>query len=315
MLRRAITGVASTAGTLLAVSVVSFLLVALLPGDIAMTILADAATPERVAALRAQLGLDQPLPVRYLTWLGNVLTGDLGYSIHSGEPTLRVILSRLPVTLELILLTQLVALGLAVPLGIWSAYRRGAFIDVTVLAGCLVLLSVPGFVTGLLLIYAFALNLQWLPATGFSPLSDGLIENLQSMALPVLSLALLEVPIYLRVLRSEMISTLQQNFIALARAMGLPTWRILFHNALRPSSLTLITLVGITMGRLMGGAIIIEQMFALPGVGQLLVESVYQHEYLMTQGIVLFVATMFIVINLLTDAVYVLVDPRLQSAS
>jgi peptide/nickel transport system permease protein len=123
---------------------------------------------------------------------------------------------------------------------------------------------------------------------------------------------LVEVPIYLRLLRSEMIGTLQQNFIALARGMGLPTWRILIENALRPSSLNLITVVGINMGRLMGGAIIIEQMFALPGVGQLLVESIYQQEYLMTQGIVLFVATMFIVINLLTDLVYVLVDPRLQ---
>jgi peptide/nickel transport system permease protein len=310
--RQLLLGVAGVAGTLLAVSIVSFLLVALLPGDLAIQILADAATPERVAALRIQLGLDQPLAVRYVQWLSNVLSGNLGYAIHSGEPTLDVILSRLPVTLELIFLTQLVALGVAMPLGIWSAYRRGSAIDTVTLVGCLSLLSTPAFVIGLLLIYFFALNLQWLPATGFVALNESIGSNLQGMILPVVSLALVEVPVYLRLLRSEMIGTLQQNFIALARGMGLPTWRILIENALRPSSLNLITVVGINMGRLMGGAIIIEQMFALPGVGQLLVESIYQQEYLMTQGIVLFVATMFIVINLLTDLVYVLVDPRLQ---
>ena len=308
---RLLRGTAGLIATLLAVSLVSFLLIALLPGDLALLILADSATPDRVAALRAELGLDQPLLVRYVTWLGNVLQGDLGRAIHSGEATRDVILSRLPVTIELIVLTQVVALGLAIPLGIWSAYRRGSAIDHTVLIACLALLSTPAFVLGLALIYVFALQLQWLPATGYVALNEGVLANLESFVLPVLSLALIEVPVYLRLLRSEMIGTLQQNFIALARGMGLPTWRILFENALRPSSLNLITVVGINMGRLMGGAIIIESMFALPGVGQLLVESIYQQEYLMTQGIVLFVAVMFIAINLATDLVYALVDPRL----
>lgn len=297
--------------TLLAVSLVSFLLVALLPGDLALLILADSATPERVAALRTELGLDQPLVLRWLHWLGNVLQGDLGRGIHSGEPTLEVILSRLPVTIELIVLTQLLALALAIPLGIWSAYRRGSAVDHGTLMACLALLSTPAFVLALGLIYIFALHLQWLPATGFIALGESLAGNLQSMVLPVVSLALIEVPVYLRLLRSEMVGTLQQNFIALARGMGLPTWRILFENALRPSSLNLVTVVGINMGRLMGGAIIIETMFALPGLGQLLVESIYQQEYLVTQGIVLFVAVMFIAINLVTDGVYALLDPRL----
>jgi peptide/nickel transport system permease protein len=310
-IRRLLLNAGSIIGTLLAVSVIAFLLVALLPGDLALIILGDAATPERVATLRADMGLDQPLHMRYLHWLGNVLSGDFGHSIHSGEATLDVIVSRLPVTLELLLLTQVVALGIAVPLGIWSAYRRGSAFDSATLAGSLALLSTPSFVLALCFIYLFALNLQWLPATGFVPLEEGVIENLRSMALPVLSLALIEVPVYLRLLRSEMIGTLQQNFIALARGMGLPTRRILLENALRPSSLNLITVVGINMGRLMGGAIIIESMFALPGLGQLLVESIYQQEYLMMQGIVLFVAAMFIIINLLTDLVYVLADPRL----
>lgn len=298
-------------GTLLAVTVISFLLVALLPGDQAVLLLGDSATPERVAAVRSQLGLDKPLPVRYIHWLGNVLSGDFGTSIHSGQATMDIILSRLPVTLELLLLTQAVALGLAIPLGIWSAYRKGSAVDTATLTGSLALLSTPSFVVGLFLIFIFALQLQWLPATGHVPISEGVGGNLKSFVLPVLALALIEVPVYLRLLRSEMIGTLHQNFIALARGMGIPTTRILLENALRPSSLNLITVVGINMGRLMGGAIIIESMFALPGIGQLLVESIYQQEYMMMQGIVLFVAIMFIAINLLTDFLYVLVDPRM----
>lgn len=169
----------------------------------------------------------------------------------------------------------------------------------------------PPFVLALAMIYLFALQLQWLPATGFVSLSESVLENLESIAMPVAALALVEVPVYLRMLRTEMVSTLQQTFIALARGMGLPPWRVLFVNAFKPSSLGLITVVGINMGRLMGGAIIVETMFALPGVGQLLVESIYQQEYQVTQGIVLFVAFAFILINLATDVVYVLVDPRL----
>lgn len=311
--RRLATGALNLVATVLAISVISFLLIALLPGDLATLILADAATPERVAALRAELGLDQPLHIRYLHWLGNILSGDFGHSIHSGESALDIIVSRLPVTIELIVLTQIVALGLAVPLGVWSAYRQGRTVDRITLVGCLALLSTPAFVVGICLIYLFALNLQWLPATGYVPLTDDVLGNLRSFALPVLSLALIEVPVYLRLLRSEMVQTLQQNFIALARGMGIPTARLLFENALRPSSLGLITVIGINMGRLMGGAIIIESMFALPGVGQLLVQSVYLQEYLMMQGIVLFVAIMFIVINMLTDIVYALVDPRLRA--
>ena len=309
--RRFLSGAAAVVTTLFAISVVSFLLVALLPGDLPTLILADAATPERVAALRETLGLDRPLIERYFRWLGNVLSGDFGSAVHSGEATLDVILSRLPVTIELIVLTQIVALGLAIPFGVLSAYRRGTTFDSLTLAICLMLLSTPTFVVGLCLIYAVALYMQWLPATGFVSLFESPVENLRSMTLPVLSLALIEVPVYLRLLRTEMIQTLQQNYVALARGMGLPTYRILFENALRPSSLNLVTVVGINMGRLMGGAIIIEQMFALPGIGQLLVQSIYQQEYLMTQGIVLFVGVMFILINLLTDVVYTLVDPRL----
>lgn len=312
--RRTLVAAGELLATLLVVSVLSYLLVALLPGDPTLLILGDAATPERVAVLRADLGLDQPLVQRYVSWLGRVAQGDLGRSIHTGESTLAVLLARLPVTLELILATQVVALGLAVPLGVWSAHRRASRFDRATLFGSLVLLSTPVFVLALVLVTLFALNLAWLPATGFVALTESLAENLRSMALPVLSLALIEVPVYMRLLRSEMVATLQQNFILLARGLGLPTWRLLFENALRPASLGLITTVGINMGRLMGGAIIVETMFALPGVGQLLLESIYQQDFQVTQGIVLFVGVAFTLINRATDAVCALVDPRLMPA-
>ncbi len=297
--------------TLLAVSALSFLLVALMPGDVALLMLGDAATPARLAALRAELGLEQPLAQRYLTWLGRVLQGDLGRSVHSGETTLHVLMARLPVTLELILVTQVVALAAAVPLGVWSAHRRGSPFDRATLFGSLVLLSTPVFVLALALVTGFALNLQWLPATGHVALTESVTGNLRGMVLPVLSLALIEVPIYLRLLRSEMVATLQQNFILLARGMGLPARRILLENALRPASLGLITAVGINMGRLMGGAVIVETVFALPGMGQMLLESIYQQDVVVTQGVVLFVGVAFTLLNRTTDWVCRLVDPRL----
>ncbi|ARU05546.1 peptide ABC transporter [Comamonas serinivorans] len=298
--------------TLFAVSVLSFLLVALLPGDVATTLLGDSATPERSAELRKELGLDQPLPRQYGTWLGKVMQGDLGQTFNSGEAISDMILARVPVTLELILLTQLLALAIAIPLGVWTAYKAGSVFDRLSLSVSLALLSMPTFVFALLLVYAVALKVPLLPSNGYAPLSDGLWANLRHMVLPVTTLALMEVPVYMRLLRSEMLTTLQQNFILLAKGMGLSLSRTLFQHALRPSSLSLITLVGLNMGRLMGGALIIETMFVLPGVGLLLVESIFQQEYLLTQAIVLFVAVAFILINTLTDWLYAWVDPRLK---
>jgi peptide/nickel transport system permease protein len=176
------------------------------------------------------------------------------------------------------------------------------------------LLSMPSFLVGTLLIYGLALNLGLFPATGFVPISDGLGANLRSVALPSVTLALVEFPIYMRLLRSEMMQTLRQNFIAVSRAMGLPTWRILIQHALRPSSINLVTVLGINMGRLIGGAVIVEVLFALPGIGQLLVNSIFEKEILVVQGVVLVVATMFVLINATVDLVYRLIDPRLGHA-
>jgi peptide/nickel transport system permease protein len=311
-MRRILRGLPAIIAVLLAVSMISFALVAFLPGDLALLMLGDSATPETVAIARRELGLDRPLPARYLLWLGNALQGDFGNSLRSGEPVIDAILGRLTVTLELMLLTIALSLLLSIPLGVWTGYRREGLADRAVLSLSMIFVSMPSFLLGVLLVYLVALQLQWLPATGFIPLSESVIGNLQSMALPVLALALHDVPVYLRVLRSDIIQTLQQNFILLARAMGLPTAKILVRNALRPASLNLVTTVGLGVGRLLGGALTIEVLFGLPGLGQLLIESIYQKEYLVMQAIVLFVAAGFVLINLLVDVLYVALDPRLR---
>lgn len=298
-------------GILAAVSIVTFLLLNILPGDPVLAILGETATPQSIAVLHEQLGLDLPLPLRYLHWLGHAVTGDFGRTFRSGDAVLPIIMQRLPVTIELLLVAQFLALLFAIPLGIWTAYRSRRFSDHLSLGVSLSLLSMPSFLVGILLIYGFALNLGLFPATGFVPLRQGLGENLRSIALPAATLALVEFPIYMRLLRSEMIHTLQQNFIGVARAMGLPVWRILLQHALRPSSINLITVVGINMGRLIGGAVIVEVLFALPGIGQLLVDSIFQKEILVVQGVVLIVAFMFVLINAAVDVLYQLVDPRI----
>ncbi len=312
MLRKALHQTGSLAGILLAVSLITFLLMNLAPGDPALAILGETATVESIAALRGQLGLDLPMLQRYLNWLGDVLTGDLGQSFRANEPVLGAILDRFPVTLELLIGAQVVALGLALPVGIYTAYRARGPADRLSLSVALALISTPPFLIGIVLIYFFALKLGVLPATGYVPLSESLAGNLRTMTLPILTLGLFEFPLYMRLLRSDMIQTLQQNFISLARAIGLPPWRILIGHALRPSSFSLITVVGINMGRLIGGAVIVEVLFGLPGIGQLLVDGIYQREYLVVQGVVLFVGVFFVLINFVVDFLYGVLDPRVR---
>lgn len=293
-----------------AVTITTFLLANLLPGDPVLAILGEDATPESIASWRHKLGLDQPLLMRYAHWVFAALQGDFGASYRTGESVLEMILHRLPVTLELLVLTQVIALGLAIPAAIYSAWRaRGGF-DRTAMATSLGLLSMPPFLIGIILIYFFSIQLDWLPATGFVSLSKSVMSNLRSLILPALALALAEFPVYMRLLRADMMQTLQQDFIAVARAKGLPPRRILLQHALRPSSFSLLTVVGVNIGRLIGGTIIIEVLFALPGIGQLLIQSVYQHDYLVLQGIVLFVAVSFVLINAAIDGLYRLLDPR-----
>ena len=298
---------------LLAVSFLTFSMMSLLPGDPALQILGgDNADPERVATVRSELGLDDPFLVRYGDWLGGVVRGDFGRSYRTSQPVAEAIRERLPVTVEVGVLALLLALVASVPLGVLSAYRAGTRFDKAVSGISFGLLSVPSFMLAVFLMYAFAVRLRWLPASGWTRLTDDPLENLKSAVLPALSLAVAEAAVYTRLLRSDVLQTLQEDFLVLARMKGLPTWRILFGHALRPSSISLMTVIGVQLAALLGGTVIVEQVFALPGVGLLLINGIYQRDLLVVQGVVLVVASAFVIVNFLIDMLYTVVDPRIR---
>jgi peptide/nickel transport system permease protein len=297
---------------LLAVSLLTFLIASLLPGDLAYVILGDQATPEKVEALRRDMGLDQPIWWRYLSWLGHVLQGDFGRSFRTGQTVLQAVTERLPVSLELMIFAEIIGLAVGVPLAIACAVRAGSGFDRFMTGTAFGMLSVPSFLSAILLIYLFAVELRWLPATGYIPFAEDPVGNLRCFVLPALTLALAEWPGIMRVLRSDMIATLQEDYIAMARAKGLKPARILFVHALKPSSLTLVTITGINIGRLIGGALIVETIFALPGIGRLLVSALYTRDLIILQGVVLFVACGFVLMNFVVDMCYALLDPRIR---
>ena len=297
---------------LIAVSLLTFSIASLLPGDLAYVILGDQATPEKVAALRADMGLDQPILWRYLGWLGHVLQGDFGRSFRTGQTVLQAVAERLPISIELMLLAQLGALAIGVPVAIMCAARSGGPFDRFMTGTAFGMLSVPTFLSAILLIYLFAVELRVLPATGYVPLAEDPLANLRFFVLPSLTLALAEWPGIMRVLRSDMIAALQEDYIALARAKGLKPSRILFVHALKPSSLTLVTITGINIGRLIGGALITETIFALPGIGRLLVGAIGTRDLIILQGVVLLVACGFVIMNFIVDLLYAVLDPRIR---
>lgn len=297
---------------LLAVSLLTFLIASLLPGDLAFVILGDQATPENVAALRHEMGLDQPLWWRYLSWLGHVLQGDLGRSFRTGQTVLQAVSERIPVSLELMLMAEFIGLLIGVPLAIACAARAGGAFDRFMTGSAFAMLSMPSFLMAILLIYLFAVELHWLPATGYIPFTEAPLANLRFFVLPALTLALAEWPGIMRVLRSDMIATLQEDYIALAKAKGLKPSRILFVHALKPSSLTLVTVTGINIGRLLGGTLIVESIFALPGIGRLLVGAIYTRDLVILQGVVLLVACGFVIVNFIVDMLYAVLDPRIR---
>ncbi|MCG2625312.1 ABC transporter permease [Bradyrhizobium sp. WYCCWR 13023] len=297
---------------LLAVSLLTFLIASLLPGDLAYVILGDQATPEKVAALRHDMGLDQPLWWRYLSWLGHVLQGDLGRSFRTGQTVLQAVSERIPVSLELMLMAEFIGLLIGVPVAIACAARAGSAFDRFMTGSAFAMLSMPSFLVAILLIYLFAVELHWLPATGYVPFTEEPLANLRFFVLPALTLALAEWPGIMRVLRSDMIATLQEDYIALAKAKGLKPSRILFVHALKPSSLTLVTVTGINIGRLLGGTLIVESIFALPGIGRLLVGAIYTRDLVILQGVVLLVACGFVIVNFIVDMLYAVLDPRIR---
>jgi peptide/nickel transport system permease protein len=297
---------------LLAVTVLTFLIASLLPGDLAYVILGDQATPDKVAALRHDMGLDQPIWWRYASWLWHVVQGDFGRSFRTGQTVLQAVSERLPVSIELMLLAELAALAIGIPLAIACAVRSGSAFDRFVTGSAFGMLSVPAFLAAILLIYLFAVELRWLPATGYVPFGEDPVGNIRSFVLPALTLALGEWPVLMRVLRSDMIATLQEDYIAMARAKGLKPSRILLVHALKPSSLTLVTVTGINIGRLIGGTVIVESVFALPGIGRLLLGAIYTRDLIILQGVVLFVACGYVLMNFVVDLLYAVLDPRIR---
>lgn len=294
------------------VSAVTFLMMELLPGDVAYDIAGFDASVADIEAIREKLGLDRHIIIRYGEWLSGVLKGNLGKSHRTHENVASAILSRLPVTIELMLITQIIALAMAIPLGIISAYRPRSKLDRCIGFAAFGFMSIPVFVMGLVLIYLFAVKLKWLPATGYVPITKGVWANIRSFILPGLSIALVEWVYLMRVLRSDLIVVLQEDYILTAKAKGLPSHKILFHHALKPASFTLITILGIQIGHLIGGALIVEIIFALPGVGRLLVGAIYGRDVNMVQGCILFITAGYAGINVLVDSLYSFLDPRIR---
>lgn len=297
---------------LFCVTLLTYMIVNILPGDVAIVILGNLATPEDIAGLRKDLGLDRPMLVRYFDWLGSALSGDLGRSYRNGEPVVQAIIDRLPVSLQLMVMAQVIALGIATPVALLSVRKPGGIFDRISASAAFGFLAMPNFMLGIVLIYLFSVTFDLLPATGFTPMSESLWDNFVSMILPSMTLGLIEWTVLMRVLRSDLLTTLKEDFILLARAKGLPPWRVLLQHALRPSSFTLITILGLNIGGLIGGAVIVEQIFALPGVGRLLLGGIFNRDLILVQGTVAFIAVGFVVINFLVDMLYAVLDPRVR---
>jgi peptide/nickel transport system permease protein len=299
---------------LLAVTFLSFLMLNLLPGDTAERLCAGAGGDECVVQKREELGLDKPIPVRYVEWLGNALTGDLGTSARNQQPVWEAITQRLPVTIELLLYSQLLALVVAVPMGLIAAQRSGGIFDRLSTSALFALLSVPNFMLALVLILVFAVRLQWFPAVGYTPFTENPLENLRSFFLPALTLAVAEMAVYMRLLRTDLIATLQEDYITMAKAKGMPSRRVLLRHALRPSTFSLVTVIGLNFGRLIGGTLIVEVIFALNGLGKYTVDGILGQDYIPVQGAVVVIATGYVLINFAVDMFYAVLDPRIRHA-
>lgn len=290
-------------------------LLSLAPGSVSQVILGENATPEAVAEMDSELGFDDPVPVQYVNWLGNAVQGDLGTSPLTGQSVSEAIAERLPVTLQLAVMGLVIALLAALIMGIISASRPGSGVDRGINALSAVFLSVPAFIAGPILIYFFAIQLQWFPVMGWSRLSEGLVANLQTALLPAIAIALTEIAAFHRLLRTDLVGTLREDYIAAARAKGMPAWYVMFRHALRPSSFSLLTVAGINLGRLIGGTVIVETLFGLPGLGQLIAVSITARDVIMVQGIVVFIAVVYVVINTAVDLSYGLIDPRVRKVA
>lgn len=286
------------------------LLVNLLPGSPALAILGQGATPRAVAAVNHDLHLDRPLIARYGLWLAGLFRGDFGSSYINGQSIGHQLALRIPVTLEEIVLSQVLALAIAVPLGMWSGFRPHGPANKVITSAAFLFLGSPPFVLAELGTVLFAVKLGWLPAAGFTPLSQSVGGNLRSLVMPCTALGLGTLAVYIRLLRAELTATLQQNYIEVAYAKGLSVRYVLFRHALRPSLATLVAALAVNLGALIGGAVVVESIFSIPGVGSYMVSAIQTRDYIAVQGAVVVVAVGFVAANALADSLHVVLDPR-----
>lgn len=294
------------------VAVIVFALLRLTPGDPALVIAGDLASPEQLEAIRRRLGLSEPIPVQLLLWATQLLQGDLGESIISGVPVVAMIADRIGPSLALGTSTILFSILVAVPLGVVAAWRQGSGFDRAVMAFSVLGFSVPVFVKGYVFILLFAIVLLWLPVQGYAPLGNGLWPFLERLILPTLVLSMGYIALIARITRTSILEVMNEDYIRTARAKGITERAVLMRHALRNAAVPIVTIIGVGVGMLLSGVVVTESVFNLPGLGRLVVESVLVRDYPVVQGLILFFAFVYILINLLVDVIYTLVDPRIR---
>jgi peptide/nickel transport system permease protein len=289
-----------------------FSLLYIAPGDPAAVIAGDQASPADVERIRQGLGLDRPFLVQFGTWLWNILHGDLGTSIFTNLPVSAMIAQRIEPTFSLMAITLVLTILVAVPLGVVAAWKAGSWVDRTIMAFAVFAFSLPVFVVGYVLAYVFALQFEWLPVQGYTPLKAGLWPWLQNLILPALALGSVYIALIARITRASMLEVLQQDYVRTARAKGLGQRNILFVHALKNAAVPIVTVIGIGIALLIGGAVVTESVFAIPGLGRLTIDAILRRDYPVIQGIVLLFSFLYVLVNLMVDVTYTLVDPRIR---
>jgi peptide/nickel transport system permease protein len=297
---------------MLVVATVSFVLIRLAPGDPASVLAGPDATTEDLAQLRTALGMDQPLPVQLVKWYARLAQGDLGQSIFLRRPVIQAVVERLEPTLLLTLWGIILSIAIGVPAGIVSARYHNTAVDQSFMAVALIGLSIPNFLLGLVMILVFGVWLGWLPVSGYVPLEEGVWLNLRSLLMPAVSLGLVQSALVARITRSSMLDVLREQYILSSRAKGLGERAVIYKHALKNAIIPTLTVIGITVALLIGGAVIIETVFNIPGVGRLIISAVLRRDYPVVSGVVLLIALTYTVINLLVDLAYLLIDPRIR---
>ena len=313
MLAFLIRRIASTFIVMAIVAVIIFLLVRIAPGDPVAILVGDNASPDQIDAVRKQLGLDDPIVVQVWRWASRVLVGDLGISIFSNEPVAKLIGQRLEPTLSLAATTIILAVVVAVTAGIIAAWKVGTWIDRVVMALSVASFSVPVFVVGYVLIYVFAIQLRWLPVQGYQPIADGFVDWLRHLVLPSIALGLAYVALIARITRTAMLEVLAEDYIRTAHAKGVATGPVLLKHALKNAGVPIVTVIGIGIALLIGGVVITETVFNIPGIGRLVVDAIQTRDYPIIQGVILLFSGVYVIVNLLVDLTYTLLDPRIRT--